>query len=107
MFRRTSRDLSEWSPRFEHGYSQIIDWFCLLDDLKKTDLFKRTFGKDHVRFSAMLLIGRDSSIVDDYDKTRLDWRSDNVLLNSQPVICTTFDELFRKLDWRLKINTAK
>jgi hypothetical protein len=107
LFRKTTRDLSEWSPRFEHGYSQIIDWFSLLDDLKKTDIFKRTFGKDYVRFSAMLLIGRDSSFVEEHDKTRLDWRTDNLLLNSQPVICVTFDELHRKLDWRLKINTGK
>ena len=33
-----------WSPRFEHGFSQIVDWYSMLDDLKKTQRFKRDFG---------------------------------------------------------------
>ena len=107
IFRKTNRDLTEWSSRFEHGYSQIIDWFALLDDVKKTDLFKETFGQGYVRFSGMLLVGRDSSFTGDYDKRRLAWRTDNVVLSSQPVFCLTFDELHRKLDSRLRLNTGK
>jgi hypothetical protein len=53
-----------WSPRFEHGFSQIIDWYTMLDDLKKSQRFKRDFGDGHVRFSAMLIIGRDASLTD-------------------------------------------
>jgi hypothetical protein len=46
------RNTKEWSPRFEHGYSQLIDWFATLDDYKKTDKFRREFGTGHVRFTA-------------------------------------------------------
>ena len=53
-----------WSPRFEHGFSQIIDWYTMLDDLKKSQRFKRDFGDGHVRFSAMLIIGRDAGFTD-------------------------------------------
>src|SRR6516165_2935758 len=27
IFVRTRRKTLEWSPRFEHGFSQILDWF--------------------------------------------------------------------------------
>jgi Domain of unknown function (DUF4263) len=107
IFRKTSRDLPEWSPRFEHGFSQIVDWFCLLDDLKKTDLFKRTFGEGYVSFSGLLVIGRDSGLTNEYDQIRLSWRSGNIALTSQPVVCVTFDQLHSKLDWRLKVNTGQ
>jgi hypothetical protein len=105
IFQKTSRSLSEWSRRFEHGFSQIVDWFSLLDDLKKTDLFKKDFGKEFVRFSALLIIGRDYG-VSDYDRLRLGWRRAKVLVDSQAVFCTTFDELNRNLDRRLKLNTG-
>ena len=26
----------EWSPRFDHGFSQILDWFAILEDQKRT-----------------------------------------------------------------------
>jgi hypothetical protein len=92
-------------PWFEHGFSQIVDWFFLLDDFKKTDLFKKDFGNEHVRFSALLITGRDHGI-SDYDRLRLDWRSDKVLLDSQAVLCLTFDEVHRTLDRRLRLNTG-
>ncbi len=106
VFRKTGRSISEWSARFEHGFSQIVDWFSLLDDLKKTDLFKKDFGTDYARFSALLIIGRDHGI-SEYDRFRLDWRSDKVLLDSQPVICVTFDKVLKDLDRRLKLNTGQ
>ena len=83
-----------------------MDWFSLLDDLRKTDLFKKDFGKAHIRFSALLIIGRDHGI-SEYDKLRLDWRSDKVLLDSQPVLCVTFDKIHKDLDRRLRLNTGQ
>ncbi len=34
----------EWSNRFDHGYSQIIDWFWKLHDLARTDTGQARFG---------------------------------------------------------------
>ncbi|OWK46912.1 Shedu anti-phage system protein SduA domain-containing protein [Fimbriiglobus ruber] len=95
-----------WSPRFEHGFSQIIDWYTMLDDLKKTERFKRDFGDGHIRFSAMLIIGRDTGITDPHDQFRLDWRADKVSVDSNNVICVTFDELYRHMDRHLRLNTG-
>ncbi|MBP3955269.1 DUF4263 domain-containing protein [Gemmata sp. G18] len=94
-----------WSPRFEHGYSQIIDWYTMLDDLKKSERFKRDFGDGHIRFSAMLIIGRDAGITDSYDRFRLNWRADKVSVDSNNVICVTFDELHRHMDRQLRLTT--
>jgi hypothetical protein len=33
----------EWSPRFDHGYSQIIDWFYKLAELLLVDAFEGDF----------------------------------------------------------------
>lgn len=95
-----------WSPRFEHGYSQIIDWYTMLDDLKKSQRFKRDFGDGHIRFSALLIIGRDAGLTDPYDRFRLDWRADKVSVDSNSVICVTFDELHRHMDQHLRLNTG-
>ncbi len=95
-----------WNPRFEHGFSQIIDWYTMLDDLKKTQRFKRDFGDGHVRFAAMLIVGRDAGITDPHDRFRLDWRADKVSVDSNNVICVTFDELHRHMDQHLRLNTG-
>ena len=41
----------EWSSRFDHGYSQIIDWFHKLDDMKRSDAFAMRFGAHTVSYS--------------------------------------------------------
>jgi hypothetical protein len=95
-----------WSPRFEHGFSQIIDWYTMLDGMKQTPRFKRDFGDGHVRFSALLIIGRDAGLMDPYDRFRLDWRSDKVTVDSNTVSCVTFDELHRHMDLHLRLHTG-
>jgi hypothetical protein len=100
-----SKSTPEWSQRFEHGFSQIVDWFTLIDDLKKTNRFKKDFGPDHIRFSAMLIIGRDVGVTD-YERTRLDWRADKVRVDSHPVECVTFDGLYEHMDRHLRLNTG-
>jgi hypothetical protein len=100
-----AKSTTEWSQRFEHGFSQIVDWFTLLDDLKKTDRFKRDFGDGHIRFSAMLIIGRESGL-DDFDRKRLLWRTEKVRVDSHSVECVTFDALHEHMDRHLKFNTG-
>jgi hypothetical protein len=99
------KSTSEWGPRFEHGFSQIVDWFTLIDDIKNTKRFQRDFGPDHVRFSALLVIGRDAGVTG-YDRTRLDWRTEKVRVDSHPVECVTSDGLREHLDRHLRLNTG-
>ncbi len=91
------KSTKEWSKRFEHGFSQIVDWFCHLDDFKKTDRFHRNFGYGNIDFAGLLLIGRNEGLSSD-DLRRLRWRTHNVIVNSHPVVCMTYDDLFRELN---------
>ncbi len=86
----------EWGVRFEHGFSQLTDWFFNLDDYKKSHGFTKTFGYGHVSFTGLLVIGRSAGL-DDMKRTRLRWRSDKVLIDSNTVICVTFDDVFEIL----------
>jgi hypothetical protein len=86
----------DWSRRFEHGFSQIVDWFCHLDDFKGTERFRRNFGYGPIDFTGVLLIGRNAGLDAD-DARRLRWRTHHVVVNSHPVICKTYDDLYTEL----------
>ncbi len=90
----------EWSRRFDHGFSQLVDWFYSLDDLKKTSRFARDFGEGHIKFFGLLLIGRNVGLSPS-DRARLKWRSEKVLVDSHPIGCLTFDDLLLTLQRRM------
>jgi hypothetical protein len=100
-----SKSTAEWSRRFEHGFSRIVDWFTLIDDIKKTSRFQKDFGQDHIRFSALLIIGRHAGVTG-YERTRLEWRTEKVRVDSHPVECVTFDGLHEHMDRHLRLNTG-
>ena len=102
IFVERGRSTSDWSPRFEHGFSQIVDWFWKLDDFKNTAQFRAIFDSDSINFYGMLIIGRES-FLSPIDKNRLRWRLNKVLIDSQKIICITFDQLARDLKDRLSL----
>jgi hypothetical protein len=101
VFRADGRYTLAWSPRFEHGFSQLVDWFWKIEDQQKNDDFRHRFGTGVSRFFAVLVIGR-SSFLDERGRARMAWRSDRVLINSRPTLCFTFDDLHRHLDRKLQ-----
>jgi hypothetical protein len=40
-----------WSPRFESGYSQVIDWFYKLQVMTDTPDMEARFGKRSIRYT--------------------------------------------------------
>jgi antiviral defense system Shedu protein SduA len=90
----------EWSPRFDHGCSQVIDWFYKLEDMKKSHDFAARFGAPSISCTGILIIGRDQFLLSG-EKERLDWRRNNVVVASQTVQCVTFDGLVEDLEARL------
>lgn len=97
--KQPARGNPEWSARFEHGFSQLTDWFYNLDDFKTTKGFTKTFGAGHVKCYGLLLVGRDAGL-DDAKRNRLDWRTEKVLIDSHPITCLTFDALYASLHRR-------
>jgi hypothetical protein len=45
----TGKKTKEWSRRFDHGYSQLIDWFSCLDDYRRTNKFIDEVAASHNR----------------------------------------------------------
>jgi hypothetical protein len=92
------KSTSEFSRRFEHGYSQIIDWFYLLNDVSKTRQFETAFGHNSIKYDGILVVGRSHFLNEKYDETqRLSWRMNHVIVNSKKVLCYTYDELCQAL----------
>jgi hypothetical protein len=100
IFRQTARRATEWTPRFDHGASQIIDWFWKLDDLRGTSTLARLFGSRSIDATGLLVIGRDSGVTA-ADRPRLVYRRDKVRVGRRRLYCCTFDELARDLRERL------
>jgi len=86
----------EWSPRFDHGYSQVIDWFYKLEDRKNSDDCQGRFGKRSIDYVGVLVVGRDR-FMDDGERLRLEWRRQHVVVHSRTILCVTYDELLSDL----------
>lgn len=102
IFRNTGRAAPDWSSRFEHGYSQIIDWSYKLDDMEKSDTFEERFGARSIDLFSILIIGR-SHFLSSRDERRLRWRERHVVVRSQQIRCLTYDELLTELKEILSI----
>ncbi len=98
--KRGKKATREWSSRFDHGYSQIIDWFYKLEDMKKSNDFVARFGARTISYKGVLVIGRDRYLLPG-EQDRLDWRRSNVIVASQNVQCVTFDRLAEDMQARL------
>lgn len=98
----STRYLADWSPRFEHGFSQISDWFWKLSDVQKTEGFEDRFGTRHINYYGILIIGR-SHFIDNVAQKRLKWRQENILINSKHIYYYTFDKLYDSLYNKLQL----
>jgi len=61
--KKPGKHTSEWSPRFEQGFFQLVDWFYQLDDMKQTRNFREKFG-DNPEFYGLLVIGRNQFLTE-------------------------------------------
>ncbi len=106
---RGKKATREWGRRFDHGYSQVIDWAYKLDDRSASADFLDRFGVREIKFEAVLVIGRDGHM-DVGERHRLGWRAEKVSVNNKKVTCMTFDELLSQFEVRLsilkKVNVA-
>jgi hypothetical protein len=99
--KQAKKDTLAWGPRFERGYSQIIDWFWKLDDLIRTDTLRHRFEDARsIHYYGLLVIGRTAHL-QPLERERLAWRRDRVVVDSKPIKCVTFDELHDALRDRL------
>jgi hypothetical protein len=95
VFDPDSRYHERWGDRFERGFSQLVDWFWILDRYRDNIDFRRRFGDGHVKFSGLLVIGRRQFLTGA-------WRFDRVTVNTHKVYCVTFDDPYDFLHRRLE-----
>lgn len=83
----------EWSSRYEHGVSQVTDWYYRLDDYERTNKFEEYFSSPDVDYTGLLVIGRDHFLEQVGLKKRFRWRARKTIINSRQLHCITFDQL--------------
>jgi len=91
----------EWGRRFEHGFSQLVDWFWSLDANRGVPDLARRFGRGHPQFFGMLVVGR-SRYLADHEMDRLRWRLEKVPTDNHKITCGTFDQLHGFLARRIR-----
>jgi hypothetical protein len=84
------------------GFSQILDWFGILEDQQRTAQFKTKFDADVIQYVGLLVIGR-RQFLDNSQYERMCWRSEQVQVGARHVNCITFDELFQTLSLKVAI----
>lgn len=90
-----------WSGRFEHGFSQIVDWQFRMDDYRRSSKIEEHFGSDDITFQGVLVIGRDYFLKKHGTNKRFDWRLKNITVQSRPIHCLTYDKLYHEMVGRL------
>jgi hypothetical protein len=89
-----------WSPRFEHGTSQLIDWAWRLRHENQSPAFRRIFETNDPIIHFLLIAGRDGDLDDD-DQARIRWRANSLTLGPYRMSCLTFDGVLNTLRRRL------
>lgn len=104
---KSSRSVTyQWSARFEHGFSQVVDWYYRIDDLQRSHRYHEHFGADQVAFEGILVIGRDKFVSAAGCEERLEWRKTKTNIDSRHLYVLTFDRLFQELQGRLECIVA-
>ncbi|MEZ8379389.1 Shedu immune nuclease family protein [Vibrio splendidus] len=96
----------DWSNTFEHGVSQVTDWFYLLSENYGTDLMENEFGCRKIKYQGVVVAGRDKGIPTKEQQNRLDWRIENTVINSKHIQFFTFDSLYKEMKEQLNMLKA-
>jgi hypothetical protein len=98
--RQGKKSTRDWSAHFDHGYSQIIDWYGKLHDLENSDVFEARFGARSIDFNGTLVVGRNHYL-EAGERSRLEWRRQRVVVDSRKIECVTYDQLLADLSFRV------
>jgi hypothetical protein len=95
--------IKPWSPRFEHGASQLVDWAWRLScENHDSHAFRRIFEMNDPYIHFLFIARRDADLNDD-DQARIRWRANSMTLGAYRMSCLTFDGALSTLRRRLKL----
>lgn len=95
-----------WSPRFEQGYSQVIDWYLHLSVHNQTQSMKSEFGSYQITYSGALIVGRRDSLNRGDCSERFEQRVSKSLIDSKHITCYTFDDLYEAMEDQFAILSS-
>nr|WP_280950121.1 Shedu immune nuclease family protein [Methylobacterium radiotolerans] len=101
IFSKRPKNVPAWASRMEGAFSQIVDWYYKLDDMKSTADFTNTFGDRDAVFEGLIVTGKDMKL-EPQQTSRLKWRVENVRVASKKINTISFDEFVSDADFRLK-----
>ena len=102
LFKQSSRSNSSWGTRVSSAFYQIIDWLWKLDDMSHTIDFETRFGSRQPIITGLIIVGRNSSL-SQIDRTRLEWMTGKVVIDSSKIFIYTFDDLLLLLEDKLEL----
>jgi hypothetical protein len=103
VFKKTSKQTPEWSTRFEHGFSQLVDWILWIENNKGSPAFVNRFNAQSIEYNMLLVIGRDRHLAAQGLRDRMNWRTQHVVVASKKFNCITFDKLYEDLLLRSRL----
>ncbi|RVU18663.1 Shedu anti-phage system protein SduA domain-containing protein [Methylobacterium oryzihabitans] len=98
IFRKGTAQYRSWSPRIEHGFSQILDWAWVRADHPHDSVLLAGFGGPITTSAYAVICGRDASLADDVERKRFKHRRDHLKVEGQPALVLTYDEMVRSMD---------
>ena len=102
VFRKKgSKATPDWAARYEGAFSQLVDWMWKLEDMRSTNHFQDAFGDRQAKFQGLIVIGKDM-VLDPQELSRLKWRTNKVIVDSNPISCVSFNDLHADLDFWLR-----
>jgi hypothetical protein len=90
---------SVWGRRVEQAVSQVNDWLFRVNSEGPSPQMERDFGNRNSTFMGVIVVGR-SADVSRYDRSRLDWPSQNTIIGGSKLSIFTYDDLLDWLDGR-------
>ena len=94
----------EWAPRFEHGYSQILDWKYYSIEEKAS--VKNDFQVLPKEIEFALCIGWNKHLQQSNFQERFDFRKNKVTIESKTFYCMCFDSFVDELQEKLNLYNA-
>ena len=94
----------EWSPRFDHGYSQILDW--KYHAVEEKESVKKDFDQKPKEIEFALFIGWSKYLKRSNLQERFDFRKNKVTIESKAFCCMCFDSLIEELQEKLDLYNA-
>jgi hypothetical protein len=98
IFKKGTKQYRYWSPRIEHGFSQIIDWAWVRSDHPNDSVLVAGFGGRIETSAYAVICGRKMSLKDDTEEKRFAHRRDSLKVDGHPALVLTYDDMVRLME---------